>query len=114
MQSPITIKALGIGKHVLCGAPAGPSQIDALRMVKAAHYYPKLMSLVVFGLRFLPTIAKMKQFIDKDYIGDISIRGTNDRTEDGVPMTPMPGSIFLMSDLINVHHLKKVNKRCLY
>lgn len=73
MQSPITIKALGIGKHVLCGAPAGPSQIDALRMVKAAHYYPKLMSLVVFGLRFLPTIAKMKQFIEKDYIGDISI-----------------------------------------
>ncbi|CAG2237985.1 Glucose-fructose oxidoreductase domain-containing protein 2,Glucose-fructose oxidoreductase domain-containing protein 1 [Mytilus edulis] len=73
LQSAITIKALGIGKHVLCGTPAGPSQLDALKMVNAASYYPKLMSLVVFGLRFLPTIAKLKQYIDKDYIGDISI-----------------------------------------
>lgn len=64
---------LGIGKHVLCGAPAGPSQIDALKMVNAASYYPKLLSLVVFGLRFLPTITKTKQYIEKDYIGDFSM-----------------------------------------
>lgn len=73
MQSPIAVKALGIGKHVLCGAPAGPSQVDALRMVNAARYYPGLMSMIVFGLRFLPTVLKMKQMIEEGFIGDLAI-----------------------------------------
>ncbi|KAK3085245.1 hypothetical protein FSP39_000559 [Pinctada imbricata] len=71
MQAPITVKALGIGKHVLCGAPAGPNEVDASRMLNAAKYYPRLMSLTIYGLRFLPTISKMKQLIQDGYVGDM-------------------------------------------
>lgn len=73
MQSPIAVKALGIGKHVICGTPAGPTQIDALRMVNAAEYYPLLMSLMCNGLRFLPCFMKMKQLIDDNYIGEVEL-----------------------------------------
>lgn len=73
MQAPIAVKALGIGKHVICGAPAGPNQVDSLRMVNAARYYPRLMSLTIYGLRFLPAIDKMRQLIVDGYVGDISI-----------------------------------------
>ena len=59
LQSPIAVKALGIGKHVICGTPAGPTQVDALRMVKGAQYYPSLMALMCNGLRFLPCFVKM-------------------------------------------------------
>ena len=69
-QSPIAVKALGIGKHVICGVPSGPSQADTLKMVKAAEYYPSLMSMMCNGLRFLPCYVKMKQLIDDGYLGD--------------------------------------------
>ena len=73
LQAPIAAKALGIGKHVICGTPAGPSQVDALKMVHAAEYYPKLMSLMCNGLRFLPCFQKMKQMIDDGYLGNINV-----------------------------------------
>ena len=68
-QSPVAVKALGIGKNVICGTPSGPGQLEALRMVRAAEYYPSLMSLVSHGLRFLPCFVKMKQLINDGYIG---------------------------------------------
>ena len=73
LQSPIAVKALGIGKHVICGTPSGPSQVESLRMVHAAQYYPTLMSLMGNGLRFLPCFIKMKQLIEDGYVGDIKI-----------------------------------------
>ena len=73
MQSPIAVKALGIGKHVLCGTPAGPTQVESLKMVHAAGYYPKLVSRLIYGLRFLPTICRMKQLIDEGYLGDLKM-----------------------------------------
>ena len=73
LQSPIAVKALGIGKHVICGTPAGPTQVEALKMVNAAEYYPSLMSLMCNGLRFLPCFMKMKQWIDDNYIGEVTI-----------------------------------------
>jgi len=73
MQSPIAVKALGIGKHVLCGTPAGPTQEESLRMVHAAGYYPKLVARMIYGLRFLPTINHMKKLIDDGYLGEIKI-----------------------------------------
>ena len=73
LQAPIAVKALGIGKHVICGTPAGPSQVDALKMVIAAQYYPSLMSLMCNGLRFLPCFTKMKQLIEEGYVGDITV-----------------------------------------
>ena len=73
LQAPIAVKALGIGKHVICGTPSGPGQLDALRMVRAAQYYPSLMSLMCNGLRFLPCFIKMRQLIEDGYIGDVLV-----------------------------------------
>jgi predicted dehydrogenase len=70
LQSPIAEKALGIGKHVICGTPAGPGQIDAFKMVSGARYYPSLMSLMCYGLRLLPAFDKMKTLISDGYIGE--------------------------------------------
>ncbi|XP_041376318.1 glucose-fructose oxidoreductase domain-containing protein 1-like [Gigantopelta aegis] len=74
IQSPIAVKALNIGKHVLCGMPAGSGEKSAHKMVNAARYYPRLMSLICHGLRFLPVISKMKKLIQEDdYVGDITV-----------------------------------------
>lgn len=73
MQSPIAVKALGIGKHVLCGTPAGPTQVESLKMVHAAGYYPKLAARMIYGLRFLPTINKMKELIEEGFLGELKI-----------------------------------------
>ncbi|XP_074644929.1 glucose-fructose oxidoreductase domain-containing protein 2-like [Tubulanus polymorphus] len=73
LQSPIAVKALGIGKHVICGTPAGPGQTDAFKMVNGARYYPSLMSLMCYGLRFLPAFTKMRTLINDGYIGDFNV-----------------------------------------
>ena len=73
LQSPIAVKALGIGKHVICGTPAGPTQLESLRMVNAAQYYPSLMSLMCTGLRFLPCFVKMKRLIEDGYVGEVMV-----------------------------------------
>ncbi|XP_069511286.1 glucose-fructose oxidoreductase domain-containing protein 2 [Ambystoma mexicanum] len=67
----IAVKALGIGKNVICDKAA--TSIDAFQMVTAARYYPKLMSLVGNVLRFLPAFVKMKELIKERYIGNIII-----------------------------------------
>ncbi|KAI8795465.1 glucose-fructose oxidoreductase domain-containing protein 1 [Biomphalaria glabrata] len=73
LQAHIAAKALGIGKHVLCSPPSGPRSRDTLPMVHASRYYPKLMALMFNGLRFLPSIVKMRGLIKDGYIGDITI-----------------------------------------
>ncbi|XP_030059531.1 glucose-fructose oxidoreductase domain-containing protein 2 [Microcaecilia unicolor] len=67
----IAVKALGIGKNVICEKAA--TSVDAFRMVTAARYYPKLMSIVGNALRFLPAFVKMKQLIEEQYIGNVLI-----------------------------------------
>ncbi|NP_001079508.1 glucose-fructose oxidoreductase domain-containing protein 2 isoform X1 [Xenopus laevis] len=68
----IAVKALGIGKNVICEKAA--SSLDAFTMVKAARYYPKLMSLVGNALRFLPAFDRMRQLIlEQGYVGEIRI-----------------------------------------
>ncbi|KAJ7426426.1 Glucose-fructose oxidoreductase domain-containing protein 2 [Willisornis vidua] len=61
----------GIGKNVLCEKAA--TSVDAFRMVTAARYYPKLMSIVGNVLRFLPAFVKMKQLIEEHYVGNVII-----------------------------------------
>ncbi|CAH2324886.1 glucose-fructose oxidoreductase domain-containing 2 [Pelobates cultripes] len=68
----IAVKALGIGKNVICEKAA--TCLDAFLMVKAACYYPKLMSLVGNALRFLPAFARMRQLIlEQGYVGEVQI-----------------------------------------
>ncbi|OXU28547.1 hypothetical protein TSAR_006144 [Trichomalopsis sarcophagae] len=69
LHAQIAVKALGIGKHVVCDKPAGLSQSEALKMVKAAQYYPSLISIVNHSLRFLPAFIKMKREIEEGYLG---------------------------------------------
>lgn len=69
LHAQIAVKALGIGKHVLCDKPAGLCQSEALKMVRAAQYYPSLISIVNHSLRFLPAFSQMKKAIAEGFLG---------------------------------------------
>ncbi|XP_055593566.1 glucose-fructose oxidoreductase domain-containing protein 1-like [Uranotaenia lowii] len=69
LHSQISVKALGIGKHVVCDKPMSLLQADALKMVRASQYYPSLISIVNHSLRFLPAIGHMKKAIQEGYLG---------------------------------------------
>ncbi|XP_002124667.2 glucose-fructose oxidoreductase domain-containing protein 1 [Ciona intestinalis] len=73
LHSQIAVKTLGIGKNVLCERPAGLDQDDTMRMLKAALYYPSLMSLMTYHLRFLPTFLEMKQQVGDGGIGELLV-----------------------------------------
>lgn len=73
LHAQISVKALGIGKHVLCDRPAGLCQGDTLKMVRASQYYPSLISIVNHSLRFLPAFVHMRKAIKEGYIGDLTL-----------------------------------------
>ncbi|XP_069665217.1 glucose-fructose oxidoreductase domain-containing protein 1 isoform X1 [Haliaeetus albicilla] len=70
-QNIYKIQYQGIGKNVICDRTATP--LDAFRMMTAAHYYPKLMSIMGNVLRFLPAFVKMKQLIQEGYVGELLV-----------------------------------------
>ncbi|XP_033114087.1 glucose-fructose oxidoreductase domain-containing protein 1-like [Anneissia japonica] len=72
LHAQVASKALSIGKHVLCGNPAGLNEHDALKMVEAARYYP-LLSLMSHGLRFVPAFMEMKKSIEKGQVGEVNL-----------------------------------------
>ena len=67
----VAVKALSIGKHVFCGTPAGLNYREAEKMITAALYYPKLLSLMNHPLRFLKCFAKAKELISEGYCGEL-------------------------------------------
>nr|CAI5839363.1 unnamed protein product [Callosobruchus analis] len=69
LHAQISVKALGIGKHVVCDKPAGLTQADALKMVRAGQYYPSLISLINHSFRFLPAFVHMKKALKENYLG---------------------------------------------
>ncbi|CAB0036699.1 unnamed protein product [Trichogramma brassicae] len=70
----ITVKALGLGKHVVCDKPGGLSQIDVFKMGKAALYYPTLITIINHSLRFLPAFVNLKREIKDGLLdGKISV-----------------------------------------
>lgn len=70
LHSQIAVKALGIGKHVLCGVPGGLNQAECLRMVQAAQYYPSLMAVLAYGQRFLPAMVALRRHLESGYLGE--------------------------------------------
>lgn len=73
LHAQIAAKALGIGKHVICDRPAGLCQREVLKMVRAAQYYPLLISVICHSLRFLPAFIHMKKAIQDGYIGEVKL-----------------------------------------
>lgn len=69
LHAQISVKALGIGKHIVCDKPAGLNQADALKMVRAGQYYPSLISVINHSFRFLPAFTHMKKAINENYLG---------------------------------------------
>ncbi|TDG97000.1 hypothetical protein EPR50_G00220120 [Perca flavescens] len=67
----IAVKTLGIGKNVICDRTATP--LDAFRMMSAAQYYPKLLSIMGNVLRFLPAFVRMKELVEEGYIGELLV-----------------------------------------
>ncbi|XP_061387734.1 glucose-fructose oxidoreductase domain-containing protein 1 [Musca vetustissima] len=72
LHAEISVKALGIGKHVVCDKPMGLNQSDAMKMVRASQYYPTLISLVNHSLRFLPAFTHMKRCLNEGLIGPLN------------------------------------------
>ncbi|KAH9374560.1 hypothetical protein HPB48_008146 [Haemaphysalis longicornis] len=72
-HAKIAVKALGIGKHVLCDCPASVSQSEVLKMVGAAEYYPTLISVLCHSLRFSPPYVHMKRHIQEGYVGKVQV-----------------------------------------
>lgn len=72
LHSQISVKALGIGKHVIvCSANMGICQDDACKMTRASLYYPSLIALTSHTLRFLPGVVQMRKLInEQNYLGD--------------------------------------------
>lgn len=68
LHAQISVKALGIGKHIVCDKPAGLNQADALKMVRAGQYYPSLISLINHSFRFLPAFTHMRKAIKENYL----------------------------------------------
>ncbi|KAI1889988.1 hypothetical protein AGOR_G00168580 [Albula goreensis] len=67
----IAVKALGIGKNVICEKAA--TSADAFKMLTASRYYPQLMSLMGNVLRFLPAFVRMKRLLEEGYVGEVQV-----------------------------------------
>ena len=65
-----SIAALNAGCHVLCEKPMATSAAEAEAMLEAANKNNKLL-MIGFVLRFGDEAVITKDFIDKDYVGDI-------------------------------------------
>lgn len=65
-----SIKALNAGLHVLCEKPMAYSAKEAEEMVEVAKKNNKLL-MIGFVLRFSDDAKIAKDFIDKDFLGDI-------------------------------------------
>ncbi|XP_056134565.1 glucose-fructose oxidoreductase domain-containing protein 2 [Lampris incognitus] len=71
MTRQIAVKALGIGKNVVCEKAA--TAVDSFKMVSAARYYPQLLSVVGNTLRFLPAFVMMRRLLVEGYVGDVQV-----------------------------------------
>lgn len=71
MTRQIAVKALGIGKNVVCEKAA--TAVDSFKMVTAARYYPQLLSIMGNTLRFLPAFVTMRKLLVEGYVGEVQV-----------------------------------------
>lgn len=71
MTRQIAVKALGIGKNVVCEKAA--TAVDSFKMVTAARYYPQLLSTMGNTLRFLPAFVAMNKLLVEGYVGEVQV-----------------------------------------
>ena len=70
LHAEITVKALAVGRHVVCQNPPAASVDGAKRMLSMVEYYPKLFGGLSSHFRFLPAVRKMKELIvENNYCG---------------------------------------------
>jgi len=73
LHAQISVKALRIGKHVVCDRPGGLNQTESLRMMRAAAYYPSLLAILAYSLRFLPNMSLLRKLINEKYVGNVKL-----------------------------------------
>jgi len=69
--APITKLALQSGKHVLCEKPAGINSNEIKENINLIYENPKLVYMVGFNHRFHPALARAKQLIAENFVGEI-------------------------------------------
>ena len=68
---PWSIKALEMGKHVLCEKPIGLSSAEAEELLEATKKYPKLKIMEAFMYRFHPQWQRAKKLVLEGKIGEL-------------------------------------------
>ncbi len=66
-----TIKALALGKHVLCEKPIGLNTAEGEQLLKVVQKYPNLKVMEAFMYRFHPQWIKVKEMISTNSIGEV-------------------------------------------
>ena len=70
-HAEIAVKALSVGRHVVCQSPLAASMEGAGKMISMSRWYPKLFGGLGSHFRFLPAVRKMKELIDEGYCGRV-------------------------------------------
>lgn len=70
LHSPVTLKALDQGKHVICEKPLARNVAEAEVMLKKAEE-KGLIHVVVFNWRYVPAFVRMKELIEEGEIGSV-------------------------------------------
>jgi len=69
LHHPITMAALGAGKHVICEKPMAMNAVEAREMTEAAESRPAQLSIIDHELRFNPTWRRLKELVDDGFLG---------------------------------------------
>jgi len=71
LHVPWSIKALEVGKHVLCEKPIGLSAAEAQQLLDASKNYPKQKVMEAFMYRHHPQWRRAKQLVEEGGVGEL-------------------------------------------
>ncbi len=72
LHHPAAIAAITAGKHVLCETPMARNANEAREMVRMAEMRD-VTAMLSHAFRFVPARARMKELLDENYIGTVSL-----------------------------------------